>query len=182
MDWAQLVDGVNLYLRLLRLWLRARRSSGERGLGASRLPLRVWPSDLDLFAHMNNGRYLTVMDLGRLDIVLRSGLSRVMRERGWHAVASAVDIRYLRPLKLWQRYVLVTEIVDWDEAWFLFEQRFEAHGKLGARSFVKAQFRRKRERVPTAVTLAAVGMGAAGAPAGGRLISRLASPLHGERT
>lgn len=171
---------MNLYLRLLILWLGTRTAPGSGRLTASRVRLRVWPNDLDLFAHMNNGRYLTIMDLGRLDIVARSGLSRVMRERGWHAVASAVDIRFLRPLKLWQRYALITEIVDWDEAWFLFEQRFESNGKVSARGFVKAQFRHQRERVPTAATLAAIGMETEPAPAGGRLLSGLVSPLHGE--
>jgi len=67
---------VNLYLRLLRLWLKVRRGSVEQQLNSSRLPLRVWPNDLDLFGHMNNGRYLTLMDLGRLQIVMKSGLLR----------------------------------------------------------------------------------------------------------
>ena len=31
--------------------------------------MRVWPNDLDTNAHMNNGRYLTLMDLGRFDLM-----------------------------------------------------------------------------------------------------------------
>ncbi len=143
----------------------------------SRLKLRVWPNDLDLFAHVNNGRYLTLMDLGRLHIVMRTGLLKVMKERHWHAAASAVEIRFRRPLKLWQRYELVTEIVDWDEHWFLFEQSFESGGKVCARALVKAQFRHRRERVPTGTVLEQAGMQGERAPADGRLVGGLAGNI-----
>ena len=114
------------------------------------------------------------MDLGRLHIVMRSGLLRVMRERNWHAAAAVVEIRFRRPLKLWQRFALVTEIVDWDEHWFLFEQRFESAGKMHARALLQAQFRHRRERVPTAMVLEVAGMRGEQAPAAGRLIEQLA--------
>ena len=165
---------MNLYLRLLWLWFSTLGKPAEPRFTASRLNLRVWPNDLDLFAHVNNGRYLTLMDLGRLHIAMRAGLLKVMRERHWHAAASAAEIRFRRPLKLWQRYELVTEIVDWDEHWILFEQRFESGGKVHACALVKAQFRRQRERVPTATVLHLVGMQGEQAPAKGRLVAELA--------
>jgi acyl-CoA thioesterase FadM len=168
---------VNLYLRLLWLWLATLGKPAESRLSTSRLSLRVWPNDLDLFAHVNNGRYLTLMDLGRLHIVMRSGLLRVMRERQWHAAAAAIEIRFRRPLKLWQRYELLTGIVDWDEHWFLFEQRFESAGKVYARALVKAQFRHRRERVPVATVLELVGMQDEAAPGGGRMVAGLAASV-----
>lgn len=165
---------MNLYLRLLRLWLVTRSRPGSDHLAESRLRMRVWPSDLDLFGHMNNGRYLTLMDLGRLHVVIKSGLLRTMRARRWQAAAAAIEIRFRRPLKLWQRYELVTGIVDWDAAWFLFEQRFERAGKVYARALVKAQFRHRRERVPTGVVLETLGMGGERAPAAGAVVAGLA--------
>ena len=165
---------MNLYLRLLRLWLSTLGKPVEPRFTASRLKLRVWPNDLDLFAHVNNGRYLTLMDLGRLHVAIRAGLLKVMRERHWHALASGVEIRFRRPLKLWQRYELVTEIADWDGHWILFEQRFESGGKVHARALIKAQFRHRRERVPTAVVLDLAGMQGEQAPANGRLVAGLA--------
>lgn len=166
---------MNLYFRLLWLWLANRRQPDVHGLAASRLALRVLPGDIDLFGHVNNGRYLTLMDLGRLHVAMRSGLFRVMRRRGWHAAASAVEIRFRRPLKLWRRFVLVTEIADWDADWFVFEQRFESAAKVHARALVQVQFRRGRERVPTAEALAAVGAGALRPPGGGRMVDRTAA-------
>jgi len=136
--------------------------------------MRVWLNDLDLFGHVNNGRYLTLMDLGRLHLVMVTGLLGVMRRRGWHAAASAVEIRFRRPLKFAQRYTLETEVVDWDEAWFLFEQRFESGGKVCARALVQAQFRKGRERVSTAEALTAIGAQDLRPPADGTRIRRVA--------
>ncbi|HEX5314973.1 MAG TPA: acyl-CoA thioesterase [Gammaproteobacteria bacterium] len=164
---------MNLYLRLLTLWLRRRARPAVSPLAPSRLRLRVWPNDLDLFGHMNNGRYLTVMDLGRLDIVLGSGLLKVMRRRRWYAVAATVEIQFLRPLKLWRRYCLTTEILDWDEFWFVFEQRFDVADKPAARALVRAQFRHERDPVATAEVFAAAGWNNPRPPGGGKLVESL---------
>ena len=46
-------------------------------------PFRVWPHDLDTSLHMNNGRYWTLMDLGRADLMIRSGLwPSILRNAG----------------------------------------------------------------------------------------------------
>ena len=65
---------MNLWLRLI--WVVIAALSGRRvrlPQDPSRLMFRVWFHDLDPFRHMNNGRYLTIMDLGRTDLMLRSG-------------------------------------------------------------------------------------------------------------
>ena len=48
------------------------------------LPLRVLPNDLDTNLHLNNGRYLTLMDLGRVDLMLRMGVMGELRRRRWN--------------------------------------------------------------------------------------------------
>ena len=60
---------MKLYLRLLHLWLLGRRRSRVSVMGPVRTPFRVWPTDLDLLRHVNNGVYLTIMDIGRLDLL-----------------------------------------------------------------------------------------------------------------
>ena len=60
---------------------------------ASELTFRVWPTDLDVFRHVNNGRYLSFMDLGRTDLIVRSGLWRAMRAHGWTPIASTILMR-----------------------------------------------------------------------------------------
>ncbi len=38
------------------------------------MTFRVLPTDLDVLGHMNNGVYLSIMDLGRMDLLQRSGI------------------------------------------------------------------------------------------------------------
>ncbi len=65
---------MNLIFRLLGLLLTTRWRGRLGPLEESVLKLRVWPVDLDVNLHMNNGRYLSVMDLNRVDVILRTGL------------------------------------------------------------------------------------------------------------
>ena len=82
---------VNLYLRLLLMTLRTRAGRGDRPLSiwdTAATAFRVAPTDLDLLGHMNNGRYLTIMDLARLDLMTRSGFWARLRRRGWYPVVA----------------------------------------------------------------------------------------------
>ena len=92
--------------------------------GTSVLTMRVWPNDLDFNAHMNNGRYLTLMDLGRVDLLLRAGLGRTILAKRWTAVLTGATIRYRRSLKPFQRFRLETSIAGWTEHAVFIEQRF----------------------------------------------------------
>jgi acyl-CoA thioesterase FadM len=116
---------MNLWLRLLRCLLSAffgRPLDPDKGI--SRLTFRVWPHDLDPSLHMNNGRYLTLMDLGRLDVMARSGLLRAAWRHGWTPIASGIQIRYRRELRLWQSFRIETRLVAWQTHLVVMEQRF----------------------------------------------------------
>jgi hypothetical protein len=68
---------LNLWFRLILLLLMTPwRPKLEGPLDVSRLRFTVLPNDLDASLHMNNGRYWTLMDLGRMDLLLRTGLWR----------------------------------------------------------------------------------------------------------
>jgi acyl-ACP thioesterase len=54
---------MNLYLRLLWTLLRAPFKPRIVLGDTIELKLRVWPNDLDVNGHMNNGRYMTITDL-----------------------------------------------------------------------------------------------------------------------
>ena len=58
---------MNLYLRLLLIWLRNWRSGIAHHQHVARTSFRVMPHDIDMFGHMNNGRYLQIMDVARVD-------------------------------------------------------------------------------------------------------------------
>ncbi len=135
---------MNLWLRLIRLILTARwRGALAAPLGLSRLSFRVWPHDLDTSLHMNNGRYWTLMDLGRTDLMLRMGLWRAWLRHGWMPVISAGKIRFRRELKLFARFQLETRVLCWAETYLVIEHRLVSqhphHGEIvNAIALVKA--------------------------------------------
>ena len=134
------------WARLARVLRRARREPRLDPLDVFRLPLQVGLADDDTYRHLNNGRYLTLCDLGRYEMVVQSGMYGVMRERGWLPVVAAATVKYRRSLELWDRFVLTTRIVYWDEKWFYIEHGFEKDGTLYAKVLIKGVVRSKEGR------------------------------------
>lgn len=134
---------MNLWFRLIWLMLTAaRRPPLTLPGGVSDLSFRVWPHDLDPSIHMNNGRYLTLMDLGRVDIMLMSGLWRAAWRNKWTPIASAITIRFSRELKPFQKFRLQTRIVCWEDSSVVMEQTFlidggARDGQIAARALFK---------------------------------------------
>jgi len=123
---------MNLWLRLLHLIASAFwRPRLDPMNEVSRLSLRVLPTDLDLSMHLNNGRYWTLMDLGRTDLLIRSGLWRAIFKNRWLPVVSAGKIRFRRELRLFQRFTLETRIVAWTDTSIIVEHRMTAHSRDG---------------------------------------------------
>lgn len=116
---------------------------------------RVWPTDLDVLWHMNNGKYLSVMDLGRFDMLIRNGLMKVTRDNGWYPVIAGETIRFRRSLTLWKRFELRTRSIGWDEKSFFVEQQFYCDNELCAHAIVRARFLSKAGGSVTAEEMAA---------------------------
>ena len=174
---------MNLWLRLawllLTAWRRPRLAVPEQ---ASVLHFRVWPQDLDPSLHMNNGRYLALMDLGRLDLLLRSGMWRPVRRHGWTPVAGAIAIRFRRELRCWRRFRLETRLLCWDGVAAVMEQQLvhesgAQKGQVAARALFRGGFydRRAKRFVTTQRVMRELGVTAASPPATPEVIAFLAA-------
>ncbi|MGA0025659.1 MAG: thioesterase family protein [Burkholderiales bacterium] len=149
---------MNLYLRLLWLILRMLRGVPRRGLfDESRVAFRVWPTDCDLNLHMNNGRYLTFMDLGRTHLMAQAGMLCEFLRRRWLPVLGAAEITFIRPLPPFAKFELVTRVVTWDEKYVYLEQTFERDGRLCAHAYVKGLFLQRGVKVPNVDVVRVVG-------------------------
>lgn len=82
------------------------------------LTLRVLPNDIDINFHMNNGRYLTICDLSRIDMFLRTGLAKTMLKEKWVPVISEHTMKYKKGLTLFQKYTVKMEVTGWDKKAF----------------------------------------------------------------
>lgn len=147
---------MSLFLRLFWVLWRATRKSKLGPLNHSVVRLRVWPTDLDLNRHMNNGRYLTIMDLGRLDLLTRTGIVRLARVNKWVPIVGFVSVRFRRPLHLFQAYELHTWISHWDEKWFYVRQEFRVGQHIYASAWLKGLLRHHRGSIAPREVLAAI--------------------------
>lgn len=157
---------MSLFIRLWVILLKAlTRDPVRHTTDVSVLTLRVWPNDLDLAGHMNNGRYGTIMDLGRLDLLVRRGMLRPLLRNRWRPMVAACAIRFRRSLGLFARYELHTRLVCWDDKWFFFEQRFQRGEELYAHALVKTVVKSPAGTVRPADLLRALGQDAVSPPA-----------------
>jgi acyl-CoA thioesterase FadM len=145
-------------LRTLMVFLRALRAPRIGLLDESAVGFRVLPGDLDVNVHLNNGRYLALMDLGRFDLLIRGGLFRPMVRLRWRPLLGSAMVRYRRSLQPFQRFQLRSRLICWDDRWFVFEQRFESRGQLYAVALARGLFRDRTGNVPPAQVLAAAGI------------------------
>jgi acyl-CoA thioesterase FadM len=110
-------------------------------LDEDRLSMRVWPNDIDFNLHLNNARYLSMMDYGRMHLLARTRiLGHVIRSR-WTPLVGAVWMTYRRSLPLFARFTLTSRTVCWDERWFYMEQTFASREGLAAVGWVKGLLR-----------------------------------------
>lgn len=89
---------------------------------------RCWPRDADLFFHMNNSKYLQLAELSRWR-TLSPMLPALMKKNGFLFLAAENHIKYLRPINIFQRYVISTTVHfdNTDDKWIYYEHVFQEH-------------------------------------------------------
>jgi acyl-CoA thioesterase FadM len=133
---------MNLYLRLFWAILRALAEARISTRVGCRHRFRVWPTDIDAFGHMNNGRYLQIMDVARARWLWRTGVIPAMWRNGWKVALGGNLTRFRHPLKLMDRYDVTTRLVCWDRRWFYLEHVFyNTNGRFIAIGISRAAFR-----------------------------------------
>jgi acyl-CoA thioesterase FadM len=135
---------MNLFLRLLLLLLTYRFRPRCEPLGPSRKRFIVWPPDLDVLWHVNNGVYLSMLDVARVDMMLRSGMAGPLRKNGIYPVVAAETIRFRRSLQLFQVFEVETRVIGWDEKAFIIQHRFSRRDEPIAEAVVRARFLRRK--------------------------------------
>jgi len=131
---------MSLWFRMARVLAATARRPRLGLLEESTLGFRVWPTDLDFNLHMNNARYLAVMDLGRLDLIVRGGLWRAVLRQRWQPVLAGSVVRFRRPLTLFQTFHLKSRLLGWDERWLYLDHRIEGPDGLACHAVMRAAF------------------------------------------
>ncbi len=135
-----------MHMMFRTLWIfLAKRFKKNSEIGEmTEYTMRVLPTDLDLYMHMNNGVYFSLMDFGRWDMVFRNGTYDACNKKGWYAVVAGETIKFKKSLELWDKFTLQTQIVGHDEKNFFIQQKFICKGQLMATGLVKVRFLKRK--------------------------------------
>lgn len=149
---------MNLWFRLAYELLTWRLRTKETWFSVGRRTFRVWPTDLDIFKHMNNGVFLTLLDVSRYDLALRSGAWQKWKKLGWYPVVVAETVTFRKSLTPWQSFDIESKVIGWDDQAFYFEQRFVVANEIFTKVIVRIRFLKRSYGVVTpAQVIAATG-------------------------
>ncbi len=141
---------------ILRLFFQMQKAKFQPTLSLDKTcitPLRVSLMDLDIFLEMNNGRHLTLFDIGRFAFAVRTGLWKEVKRRKWGFVVAGSSIRYRKRLHPWQRFEQHTQVLGYDEKWFYFQQIHQRKGVWHAAALIRAAVVSQGKLVPTQTVL-----------------------------
>ena len=123
---------------LLLTWRYQKRLAPENPVCITHF--RCWFTDIDVLMHMNNGKYLSLMDLGRVDLMLRMGAFQKLRKQGIYPVVVSEAIRFRRSIKLFSKFRIVTETIGWDDKYVYLTQKFYVREDMHASALIKGRF------------------------------------------
>lgn len=149
---------MHMIFRILGLLLASRRRPRISMLDAGTVPMRATLTDIDFAGHVNNGMYFSIFDLGRFDLMFRSGVWKVIRRNKWTPVVQAEMVTFRKSVKLGARFSQETRLLGADEKCIYFEQRIVVDGEIYARGYVATRMLGANGPVPNEQIFAAVGV------------------------
>lgn len=102
----------------------------------SRLRFRVQPWDVDLNVHLTNGRYPQLMDAGRLDLFVRSGLVGPLWRARVRPILVEQHLVFHQELPLGATFTVETQATGTHRKAIVMRQRFLRGGRVHAEATV----------------------------------------------
>ena len=86
------------------------RGTDHKTLMSFPVSFRCYPIDWDVYLHMNNRNYFAVAELARWRSSAASGILQYGVEKGYMFLVVEQSIKYLRPIKPFEKFVVSTEV------------------------------------------------------------------------
>lgn len=122
-----------------------------------------WPWDLDPWVELNNGRTLTLYDLGRIPLAMRSGLIPLLKEKGWGITVAGNSTRYRRRIRVFDRFTMISRMIGWDHRFIYMDQSMWKGDDCCNQVLIRSAVTSANGIVPPSEVVAALGH-AAGSP------------------
>ena len=120
---------------------------------------RALPHDCDLNFHLNAGRYVSFMDIARVELIARMRILRRVLKRGWRPIGGGIQVTYRKSVMPMERFSITSRIVAWDEKWFYVEHLVHKQdGTLAATGLMRTLFRGPNGNVAPRELLALLGL------------------------
>ncbi|MCB2114986.1 MAG: acyl-CoA thioesterase [Rhodobacteraceae bacterium] len=116
-----------------------------------------WPWDLDFWFELNNGRTLTLYDLGRVPMAMRTGLLPILKTKRWGITVAGNTTRYRRRVVMFDRLEMVSRCIGWDARFIYMEQSMWRKGECTSHMLLRSAVTSKGGIVPPSEVLAAIG-------------------------
>ncbi|MDE4141197.1 MULTISPECIES: acyl-CoA thioesterase [Rhodobacterales] len=124
-----------------------------------------WPWDLDIWLELNNGRAMTLYDLGRTMLAQRVGLIGALRQNRWGMTVAGTSVRFRRRIRGFERFEMRSRAVAWDDKFIYLEQSmWKKNGECASHVMLRTAVTDAKGIVPPTKVLAAVGQGDAETP------------------
>ncbi|MFV0411108.1 MAG: acyl-CoA thioesterase [Paracoccus sp. (in: a-proteobacteria)] len=134
------------------------RKAPKLGLTGTHISTHIcWPWDIDPWMELNNGRTLTLYDLGRIPMVMRTGLVDMMRQNKWGITVAGNTVRYRRRIRAFDRFTMVTRVSGWDARFVYMEQSIWRKGECCNHMLLRAAITSPGGMVNPGEALATVG-------------------------
>ena len=109
------------YIRVALSVLRARRMPPLEPGETHVIRTRCWPWDIDPFMELNNGRSMTLMDIGSIPTALRTGILAAITREGWRMTMAGACIQYRRRVPPFAKMEIRTRAVGRDRRFLYIE-------------------------------------------------------------
>ncbi len=142
-------DAMYPLVRLAAEYLRCRRDPPLEPGGLHVTHLRCMPWDLDIWMELNNGRTLTLYDIGRMSLGWRVGLVGALRRRRWALTMAGASVRFRRRVRMFDRLEVRSVTVGRDARFFYMEQSMWRDGEATSSVLYRIAITDRNGIVPT---------------------------------
>lgn len=117
-----------------------------------------WPWDLDIWLELNNGRALSLFDLGRIPLAKRIGLVRALARNRWSMTMAGATVMYRKRVRAFDRLEIRSRALGWDDKFIYLEQSMWKAETCTSHVLYRSAVTDRNGIVPPEKVLAAIGL------------------------
>lgn len=116
-------------IRGIKTLIKAKNAKPIPFDGIAEISFICRPWDIDMFMEMNNGRILTLYDLGRFDLAIKGGLMKALKANNWGLVVAGSTTRYRKRVRMFDKITMRTQVTGFDDRWVYISQSMWVKGE-----------------------------------------------------